>query len=54
MADLSREEIFGTSEFLPTLVDELDEVFPQVTPQPTDDIAIIKFRAGQRHKVEFL
>ncbi len=54
MADLSREEIFGTSEFLPTLVDELDEVFPQVTPQPTDDIAIIMFRAGQRHVVEFL
>lgn len=54
MAELSREEIFGTTEFLPQLVEELDEVFPQVTPQPTDDIAIIMFRAGQRHVVEFL
>ena len=27
MADLSREEIFGTAEFLPKLVEELDAVF---------------------------
>ena len=32
MADLSREEIFGTAEFLPKLVEELDAVFPQVSP----------------------
>ena len=54
MADLSREEIFGTAEFLPTLVEELDSVFPQVSPSPADDYATIMYRSGQRRVVEYL
>ena len=54
MADLSREEIFGTDEFLPKLVEELDTVFPQISPSPSDDYATIMYRSGQRRVVEYL
>ena len=54
MAELSREDVFGGVEFLPKLCEELDEVFPQVTPQPSDDISTIMYRSGQRHVVEYL
>jgi hypothetical protein len=54
MADLSREEIFGTAEFLPKLVEELDTVFPQISPSPSDDYATIMYRSGQRRVVEYL
>ena len=54
MAELSREEIFGTSEFLPKLIEELEGVFPQVTPKPKDDIATIMYQSGQRRVVEYL
>ena len=54
MADLSREEIFGTAEFLPKLVEELDAVFPQVSPSPADDYATIMYQSGQRRVVEYL
>ena len=54
MDNLSREEIFGTDEFLPKLVEELDAVFPQVSPSPADDYATIMYRSGQRRVVEYL
>ena len=54
MAELSREEIFGTDEFLPKLVEELDTVFPQSSPSPSDDYATIMYRSGQRRVVEYL
>ena len=54
MADLSREEVFGTDEFLPKLISELEDVFPQVTPTPNDNIATIMYMAGQRRVVEYL
>lgn len=54
MADLSREEIFGTAEFLPKLIEELDAVFPQVSPSPGDELSQIMYRSGQRSVVEFL
>ncbi|ABP87942.1 gp35 [Synechococcus phage Syn5] len=54
MADLSREEIFGTGEFLPKLIEELDSVFPQVSPSPGDELSQIMYRSGQRSVVEFL
>ena len=54
MADLSREEIFGTAEFLPKLIEELDAVFPQVSPSPSDELSQIMYRSGQRSVVEYL
>ena len=54
MAELSREDVFGTGEFLPKLVEELDAVFPQLNPSPSDDLASIMYLAGQRRVVEYL
>ena len=37
-----------------TLLNEADEIFPPVNPSPTDDLATIMYRAGQRSVVEWL
>ena len=36
------------------LLNRLDDLFPQVTPSPDDDISLIMYRAGQRSVVEFI
>jgi len=37
-----------------TLLNEANEIFPPVNPSPTDDLALIMYRAGQRSVVEWL
>ena len=37
-----------------SLLAEAEEIFPPVNPSPTDDIAMIMYRAGQRSVVEWL
>ncbi len=36
------------------LVEQLDATFPPVNPAPTDDLAAIMYRAGQRSVVEWI
>ena len=51
---LSREQVFGGDEFLPKLVDELEEMFPQYYATPNDNLSQIMYRSGQRDVVEYL
>ena len=37
-----------------SLLNELDETFPPVNPNPHDNTNVIMYRAGQRHVVEWL
>ena len=39
---------------LNSILSQLDEVFPPVNPTPTDDHALIMYRAGQRSVVEYI
>ena len=54
MADLSPEGVFGSASPLAKWVDELEAMFPQRTPTPTDDIAKIMYQAGQRSVIEYI
>ena len=54
MADLNREDVFGGVEFLPKLIEELDVVFPPLSPEPTHDLSTIMYRAGMRAVVDYL
>ena len=36
------------------LIEQLDNIFPPVNPAPTDDLAAIMYRAGQRSVVEWI
>ena len=36
------------------LLSELEDLFPAVTPSPTDEIALIMYRSGQRSVVEYI
>ena len=39
---------------LQSMLSDLDETFPPVNPSPTDDHALIMYRAGQRSVVEYI
>lgn len=39
---------------LQAMLSELDEIFPPVNPIPTDDLATIMFRSGQRSVIEYI
>jgi len=39
---------------LQAILSDLNEVFPPVNPQPTDDHSLIMYRAGQRSVVEYI
>ena len=39
---------------LQAILSDLDQVFPPVNPQPTDDMSMIMYRAGQRSVVEYI
>ena len=54
MNQLSREDVFGGEEFLPKLVEELEEMFPSYNATPNDNLSLIMFRSGQRDVVEYL
>ena len=47
-------EIFGGNTNLQALVDELDEMYPLLTPSPRDSDREIMYRAGQRSVVEYI
>ena len=51
---LSREDIFGGEEFLPKLVEELEEMFPHYYVTPKDNLSQVMYKAGQRDVVEYL
>ena len=39
---------------LNSILSQLDEIFPPVNPSPTDDLATIMYRSGQRSVIEFI
>ena len=39
---------------LQAMLSDLNETFPPVNPTPTDDLALIMYRAGQRSVVEYI
>ena len=47
------EAIYGP-QFDQYLLDELQEVFPPVTPIPTDTVSQIMYKAGQQSVVEWI
>lgn len=54
MANLTEADVFGKEPALQRLVEELQSIYPPVTPSPTDSIEQIMYRAGQRSVVEFI
>jgi len=51
---LSVTEVFGGVEFLDRLIEELNEVYPQHHPLPSESFQYIMYAAGQRSVVEYL
>ena len=51
---LDAKDIFGNSPPLQTMVDELEDMYPQLNPSPKDDDRTIMYRAGQRSVVEYV
>ena len=39
---------------LQAILSDLTETFPPVNPSPTDDLATIMYRSGQRSVIEFI
>ena len=39
---------------LQAILSDLDEIFPPVNPIPTDDLATIMYRSGQRSVVDYI
>ncbi len=39
---------------LQAILSDLNEVFPPTNPQPSDDLATIMYRSGQRSVVEYI
>ncbi len=54
MADLTEQDVFGTSPPLERLVEELEAMYPHYLPTPKDDNSVIMYRAGQRAVVEYI
>lgn len=52
--ELSAELVFGGEHFLNTLLTELEAMYPHSTPKPSDDLALIMYRAGQRSVVNYI
>ena len=52
--ELSAQDVFVGDAPMQRLLDDLEDFFPVVNPQPTDDLAMIMFRAGQRSVVEYI
>ena len=46
------EPIFGPN--LESILQELEEKFPPVTPHPKEDIGAIMYKAGQRSVVDWI
>ena len=49
---LESSDVFGgSSKLLEKLIAALEEAFPHHIPNPSDDLALIMYRAGQRSKL---
>lgn len=44
----------GDTQVVAKLLSELEESFPAVTPNPSDDYALIMYRSGQRSVVDYI
>ena len=51
---LTAQDVFEGDSAVTKLIEELDAMYPPFTPQPTDDVARIMYRSGQRSVVEYL
>ena len=49
---LSTLEVFGMEAR--AVLNELDQLFPPVTPNPSDNMSTIMYRSGQRSVVEYI
>jgi len=49
---LSTLEAFGMSAR--AVIQQLDDTFPPVTPNPTDSLSTIMYRSGQRSVIEWI
>ena len=52
--ELSVSDVFEADTNVKKLIEELAGMYPHVTPTPTDDIARIMYRSGQRSVVDYL
>ena len=51
---LSAADVFEGELYLTRLIEQLEEAFPPVNPNPGDDLSTIMFRSGQRSVIEYL
>lgn len=51
---LESSDVFGGSKPSEKLLAALEEAFPHHIPNPSDDLALIMYRAGQRSVVEYI
>ena len=49
---LSTLEAFGMEAR--ALLNELDELFPPVTPNPSDPLSVIMYKSGQRSVIDWI
>ena len=54
MKELSVNDIFTGKLPVDSIIEKLEETFPNSTPQPTDTINDIMFRSGQQSVIEFI
>ena len=52
--ELSPSNVFDGESSIKKLVEELESMYPHITPNPKDDIARIMYRSGQRSVVDYL
>ena len=51
---LSTADVFDGDSAVKKIIENLNEIYPALTPSPQDDLALIMYRAGQRSVVEYL
>ena len=52
--ELSPSDVFDGESSIKKLVEELESMYPHITPNPKDDIDRIMYRSGQRSVVDYL
>lgn len=52
--ELEASDVFQGDEPVKKLVEKLDQVYPQITPSPSESIEQIMYRSGQRSVVDYL
>ena len=51
---LTTEDVFAGDQPMTKLIEELESIFPTFLPAPTNNIADIMYRSGQRSVVEYI